>query len=418
MKRHSKPRAIVAVSGGVDSSVAAWMMLQEGFDVQGIFLKNGVCRWISIGDHNIINHVLYHDAHDADIVDAMRVAEQIGIPLRIVDMSEAFTEILWDFASEYIVGRTPNPCVRCNPLVKFRQCMEAADAFDADTVVTGHYARIVPPFSPDGEYELRRAACAAKDQSYVLHGLPREWLRMIRFPIGELDDKESVRKIARENNIPISEKHDSQDICFLPDGDREAFLRKLRSIQKLISTNSIPESGQNIIPESVFMMSEIPNSMTGAIVSSDGKKIGVHPGIERFTIGQRKGLAVACGARKYVTDIDPLSGQVTLGDADELLCKGLIADRVNWLISQPENPFTCELKIRYRSRAVSATIEPNTDVSKPECMENQHRFRAIFRTPYGAVAPGQYAVMYDGDRVLGGGRITAPIRENENHANT
>ncbi len=408
-------RVVVAVSGGVDSSVAAWSMLRQGHDVHGVYLRHGVNRWIHLGnkcpsaDFCTDNEANSESSDDA--ADAQRVADTLGFPLKIVDMSENFTAILQNFVDEYFAGRTPNPCVRCNPLVKFRTCFDVADRLGADCVVTGHYARILPSQTADGTYELHRAAFAGKDQSYVLHALPREWLARLRFPLGEFADKNAVREIARQAGIPIAEKRESQDICFLPDGDRATFIQNLRDVQKYIADQkSCTNESMASIPKSVQQWKSLPESVSGDILYTNGQKIGSHPGIENFTIGQRKGLAVACGLRKYIVSLDPHTGQVVLGDTEDLLCSGLLADHTSWLIEPPTQPFECQMKVRYRSPAVPVRIEPITEKNgsvseNHESPKNTTSFRAVFTQPYGPVAPGQYAVLYHGEQVLGGGRI-------------
>ncbi|MDD3469114.1 MAG: tRNA 2-thiouridine(34) synthase MnmA [Thermoguttaceae bacterium] len=402
-------RVVVAVSGGVDSSVAAWSMLQQGHEVHGVYLRHGVERWIHLGDKSTpmdlcTNSDVAKKKSADDAADAKRVADTLGFPLEIVDMSENFTAILQNFVEEYFAGRTPNPCVRCNPLVKFRTCFDVAERLNADCVVTGHYARILPSQTENGTYELHRAAFAGKDQSYVLHALPREWLARIRFPLGEFSDKNAVREIARQAGISTAEKRESQDICFLPDGDRTAFIQRLRSVQKYIAEqkNNTAPSVESI-PESIQRWTSMPESIVGDILYTDGQKIGTHAGIESFTVGQRKGLAVACGLRKYIVSLDPVTGQVVLGDTDDLLCSGLIADHVNWLIEPPAQPFECLMKVRYRSPAVPVRVEPIQE--KNSVQKNTTQFRAVFTQPYGPVAPGQYAVLYRGEQMIGGGRI-------------
>ena len=434
----SMTRVVVAISGGVDSSVAAWLMKRAGYEVHGVFLDHGVERWIHTGEtekRTLNTDVSRNTKFDQYVEfkrdtatggDAQRVADTLDIPLHTIDMSEPFMEILRDFTQEYLAGRTPNPCVRCNPRIKFRLGLEWADRIGAEFLVTGHYAKLV---DREGVPELRRATFTEKDQSYVLHALPREWLPRLQFPLGEIADKETVRQMACEAGIPlpIVTKRESQDICFLPEGDRIAFLERLRRIRCGLTKGLWTKEQEQRIPQTLRSWPEIPAALSGDIVDTSGRKLGTHPGIERFTVGQRKGLRTACGERKYVVTIDASDGRVTLGNMEDLRCGGLIAQEVNWLVPVPAEAFECELKVRYRSRPIAARIEPIAEDETNEWTSqnvvnrvNTDRdgnsggmtwFRAIFREVTGAIAPGQYAVMYAGDRVLGGGRITRSIKK-------
>ena len=263
---------------------------------------------------------------------------------------------------------TPNPCVVCNNWLKFGKLWAYGKQLDADFIATGHYARIV---ARDGTHELHRAADPEKDQSYVLHGIRRDILPRLLFPIGGYR-KEEVRAIARKAELPVADKPDSVEICFVPDGDHGALIHRRR-----------------------------PNRATvGHFVDTAGKVLAKHEGIENYTIGQRKGLGYAAGERRYVLRILPKSNEVVLGRRDELLASGLVASRVNWLLDEPPaTPMACQAKIRYRH-----TVTPATVTARPE-----GGARVVFAEPQSAVTPGQAVVFYDGPRVLGGGWIERSV---------
>ncbi|MCS7306632.1 MAG: tRNA 2-thiouridine(34) synthase MnmA, partial [Thermoguttaceae bacterium] len=299
----------------------------------------------------------------ADAQDARRVADRLGIPLYVLNFQEEFEQLIEYFVQEYISGRTPNPCIMCNHRLKFGKLFEYADGIGAQYVATGHYARILP--GPDG-LGLYRAVDQTKDQSYVLFGIRRDRLTRILLPLGNYC-KAEIRRLAAKAGFRVAEKPDSQEICFVPDQDHARLIRQRR-----------------------------PGLDTsGPIVTTDGRVVGYHPGIEHFTIGQRKGLRVALGARRYVVRIDPASRSVVLGTYEELARWELTASGANWLVEPPDHPFQAEVKIRYRTPAVPATVQPI----------GLDRFHVHFHQPCYGVAPGQAAVCYQNDRVLGGGWI-------------
>jgi tRNA-specific 2-thiouridylase len=289
----------------------------------------------------------------------------LGIPFYAVNFEKEFGRIVDYFVDEYTAGRTPNPCIVCNTWLKFGKLFDYADSVGARYVATGHYARIVPG-GEGGPPSLLRGMDPAKDQSYVLFGIERRLLERLCLPVGEYR-KEEIRRMAAEIGLRVAEKPDSQEICFVPDQDHAQFIRESR-----------PEA-----------------DTSGEIVTTEGVVVGHHSGLERFTVGQRKGLKVAFGERRYVVRLEPESRRVVVGSLDDLARRELIAADANWLIAPPETPFACRVKIRYRSPAFEATVEP---------LEG-NRFRVLFNAPCRGVAPGQAAVCYADDRVLGGGWI-------------
>jgi tRNA-specific 2-thiouridylase len=351
-------RVVLAMSGGVDSSVAAYLLKRQGHEVIGLFMRTGA-----------------HGAEDGradhkkgccsaiDAGDARRVADKLDIPFYALDFARDFDRIIDYFADEYLRGRTPNPCVVCNSWLKFGQLWSYARQLQADCIATGHYARMV---RAGGRHELHRAADPDKDQSYVLYGIRDAILPSLLFPIGEYR-KEEVRNLARRAGLGVADKPDSVEICFVPDGDHAGLIRRRR-----------PEAGT-----------------AGKFVDASGAVLGQHDGIERFTIGQRKGLGIAAGSRRYVLKIVPEANEVVLGDREALLSSGLRAARVNWLAEPPAGALRCLAKIRYRHTPAAATVTP---VSREEV-------RVTFDEPQSSVTPGQAVVFYDGSRVLGGGWI-------------
>jgi tRNA-specific 2-thiouridylase len=297
------------------------------------------------------------------------VADRLDIPFYALDFEKDFERIIDYFADEYLAGRTPNPCVVCNNWLKFGRLWSYGLQLEADYIATGHYARIV---EHAGRHELHRAADPDKDQSYVLAGLRRALLPQILFPIGGLR-KDEVRGLARELGLAVADKPDSVEICFVADGDHGAVIRQRR-----------------------------PGVQTaGHFVDSAGKVLAEHPGIENFTVGQRKGLGYAAGQRRYVLKIVPDDNTVVLGNREDLLARGLIALRVNWLIDEPAaGLLSCQAKIRYRHPPAPATVSLLPDGGA----------RVEFAEPQSAITPGQAVVFYDGPRVLGGGWIAVAVR--------
>ena len=356
-------RVVLAMSGGVDSSVAAYLLKQQGHEVIGLFMRTGV--------HAPVDDTPAHKkgcCSALDAGDARRVADRLDLPFYALDFEQEFQRIMDYFVEEYAVGRTPNPCVMCNNWLKFGKLWSYGKQLQADFVATGHYAQV---HVHEGEFALHRGADPAKDQSYVLFGLRRSLLPHLLFPIGGFR-KEQVRALAREAGLGVAEKPDSVEICFVPDNDHANFIRQRRP-----ALNS-----------------------AGVIVDTAGKVLAEHDGIEQFTIGQRKGLGFAAGARRYVLEIVPARNEVVVGDREELLAPGLVASRVNWLIDAPlGQPLRCLAKIRYRAAAAPATVTATADGGA----------QVAFVEPQSAITPGQAVVIYDGDRVLGGGWIECAI---------
>jgi len=349
------------MSGGVDSSASAVLLKRQGFDVVGLFMRTGVHDH---GDTRRENKKGCCSAIDAG--DARRVADRLDIPFYALDFEAEFAKIIDYFADEYARGRTPNPCVVCNTWLKFGQLWTFAKQLGAEFIATGHYARILPGVNGP---ELHQGVDCDKDQSYVLHGIKREVLPHLLFPVGGYN-KPEIREIAREAGLlGVAEKPDSVEICFVPSGNHVDIVRSRR-----------------------------PEVMTaGTIVERDGSIVGEHDGIDRFTIGQRKGLGVATGRKRFVLEILPEENKVVVGDAEDLLASGLVASRVNWLTDAPTEPLECSAKIRYRHSGVPATVVATPDGGADvRFMESQT-----------AVTPGQAVTFYQGSRVLGGGWIEA-----------
>jgi tRNA-specific 2-thiouridylase len=354
-----KGSVLVAMSGGVDSSVAACLLAEEGYEVLGSHL-----RLVHTGG---VEHGCCGPGAEAD---ARAVAEQAGFPFEVVDLSEVFEErVVADYISEHRAGRTPNPCVRCNERIKFGAFLDRADTLGFDLVATGHYVRTRRDAS--GRWRLYRGRDRAKDQSYVLAGLGQPQLARSRFPVGQMA-KEETRSYASRLGLPVAGKPDSQDLCFAPSGDAASFVEA-----------RAPDLAR-----------------VGEVVDGTGRVLGAHPGTFRYTVGQRRGLGVSTGERTYVVDVDAPRNRVVVGPADLLSRRGLQAERVTWVAGRPDGPFEGEVKIRYGGDAVAAVIEP----------VGQNEAQVEFRTPQQAVTPGQTVAFYSGDEVLGGGTIREAIR--------
>jgi len=353
------------MSGGVDSSVAAWLLRQQGHDVVGVFMRHGIAAEEACAVSAAGKGHKQGCCSAADAADARRVAERLEIPFYALNFEEQFGQIIDYFVDEYTAGRTPNPCVVCNTWLKFGRLFDYADSIGAQAVATGHYARLVPQAGTDIP-ALCQGLDPGKDQAYVLFGINRRLLPRMRFPVGA-HRKDEIRRLATELGLRVADKRDSQEICFVPDQDHARLVRERRG----------------------------PLDTSGQIVTTDGTVVGQHDGLERFTIGQRKGLRIAFGEPRYVVRLEPATRRVVVGTYEELARRELTAAKANWLIDEPTGPFSCQVKIRYRSRPVEATVEPLAG----------GRFRVEFVEPCHGVAPGQAAVCYQGDRVLGGGWI-------------
>jgi tRNA-specific 2-thiouridylase len=372
----------VAMSGGVDSSTVAAILAHSGETVVGLTLQ----LWDQMrlaGKHGI------PDAPKAgrccsldDVYDARRVATHLGIPYYVVNQEERFEQdVVRPFVSEYLAGRTPIPCSLCNNHLKFDQLLKTARSIGASRIATGHYA--VNEYDPErGRWILKRPADLAKDQTYFLFGLTQEQLAHTVFPLGDLT-KPETREAARQHGLALAEKPDSQEICFIPGGDYKQFL-----------TAYLEEQGETM-PETA-----------GELVASNGEVIGRHEGISNFTVGQRKGLGLASPSPLYVLQIDPANHRVTVGADAELATRELRAARLNW-ISIPEltGSMRVKIKIRHRHEPACATLEPDLSGADSASDGPSGRVLATFDEPQRAVTPGQSAVFYDGDEVVGGGWI-------------
>jgi tRNA-specific 2-thiouridylase len=350
-------RIVVAMSGGVDSSVAAALLAGEGRDVVGLSMQ----LYDQQGERTFGSCCTLDDLRDAG-----RVADVLGIPHYILNFEKQFQEtVISNFVREYAAGRTPLPCAHCNSDLKFATLLDRAEGLGAEQVATGHYARVER--SPEGRWLLKRSADPAKDQSYFLFSLTQTQLARAVFPIGDLD-KVEVRAEARRLGLNVADKPDSQEICFVPDGDYASFVAR-----------QAPAVARQ-----------------GAIVDQRGDVLGSHGGVHRFTVGQRKGLGLSSSAPLYVLKIEAESGQVTVGSRDALDHSTLSASGVNWIsIGAPSGWARVAGQIRHRHRPAPARVRAIGD-GRAEC---------IFDEPQSAITPGQAVVFYDGDTVVGGGWI-------------
>jgi tRNA-uridine 2-sulfurtransferase len=351
-------RIVAAMSGGVDSSVAAALLAEAGHEVIGLSMQ----LYDNRDPHTPFGSCCTLD----DLADARRVAGHLGIPHYIVNFEREFhDEVVSDFVREYVAGRTPIPCVHCNSDLKFATLLERAGGFGAEAVATGHYARVER--DPGGRVRLRRGVDRAKDQSYFLFSLTQAQLARAAFPVGHLE-KGAVREHARRLGLAVSEKKDSYEICFVPDGDYAAVVEK-----------------------------HAPGALeAGVITDRAGRVVGRHAGTHRFTIGQRKGLGLSAGIPLYVVGIDAEARTVVVGPREALEQTTLAASRVNWIAgAPPATPIRAEAQIRHRHAAAPATITVDGDT----------RARVVFDHPQAAITPGQAVVFYDDDEVLGGGWI-------------
>jgi len=352
----------VAMSGGVDSSVAAAIIMQEGYQVIGVTMQ----VWSRDRQTSEI------DSFDGccgfgAIDDAKRVARKLGISHYVMELSDIFSQkVITDFCQQYSLGKTPNPCIRCNRYIKFDALLERAKGLGADFVASGHHARIERD-EAKGRYLLKKGIDRDKDQSYVLYSLTQEQLKHTLLPIGHFT-KQRVREIARELGLPVVAKQESQDICFIPDNDYPKFLKQF-------------------VPQGV---------KPGPILNEQGSTLGEHQGILFYTIGQRKGLGISAGEPLYVTAIDPKRNAIVVGSKQAAYGSELIASGLNWITTtRLEQPSIVKAKIRYRHQGAEATIAPL----------DEDKVYVKFSQPQMAITPGQAIVFYEGDTVLGGGTI-------------
>ena len=353
-------KALIAMSGGVDSSVAALLTKKKGIDCIGCTMKLYEAEDTDLEPQDSKTCCSLDDTEDA-----RSVAFRLGMPFYVFNYKDEFRDkVMNKFAACYERGETPNPCIDCNKYLKFGRLFERAEVLGCDYIVTGHYARIE---KQGDKYVLKRALDDSKDQSYVLYNLTQEQLAHTLFPLGELT-KTEARKIADENGFVNANKPDSQDICFVPDGDYAAVVRKI--------------TGNAPVP--------------GDFVDKDGRVLGEHKGIIKYTIGQRKGLGIAMGHPIFVCEICPENNTVILGENEDLMKREVLVRNFNWISGEvPEGPLRCSAKTRYRMKDQPAVIYPLEDGGA----------RIVFDEPQRAITRGQSAVAYDGDVVLGGGEI-------------
>jgi len=372
MSSSTKSRVLLGMSGGVDSSVAAWLLKEQGYDVVGVTMK--------VWPQDCVSRAEDKCCGPQAVADARGVAHALGIPHYVVDEAGEFEKLVIDyFTSEYRAGRTPNPCVMCNEKLKFGNLLAKARALGATHVATGHYARIE---TVDGRAQLKKAVDAKKDQSYFLFSLRQEQLAAAILPLGGLT-KPEVRALAKKMGLKTYDKEDSQEICFVPGNDYTAFLK-------------------SHLGEKEFH--------PGGIYFKDGTFMGPHEGMEFYTVGQRKGLGGGHGRPVYVIDIDPATQRVIVGDYDDLQRGDCFLSQTNWGGSEPAGPVEITTKIRYNYPEVRAVLHPLPG----------NRARLEFAEPQRSVSPGQAAVCYLGDRVLGGGWIerSAPVVKSSQEALT
>ncbi|EKU71545.1 tRNA (5-methylaminomethyl-2-thiouridylate)-methyltransferase [Selenomonas sp. F0473] len=363
-RTREKERVVVAMSGGVDSSLAAALLLEQGYDVVGVTMR------LSDENRDIDPENDRSCCSLSSVDDARRVADVLGIPHYVMDFTAPFrTSVIDYFLDEYLRGRTPNPCIACNRYIKFEGLLHKSAELGAAYVATGHYARID---DASGRWRLRKGKDSEKDQSYVLYHLNQETLARVLLPLGDFD-KASTRRMAEEYRLPVAHKPESQEICFVPRDDYKAYMKEKRP----------------------------GHSMPGDIVDRSGNLLGHHEGISFYTIGQRRGLGIAAPQPLYVTALDAERNRVVVGGAEDVYAKELVASDLSWTMWDTlREPRTVRAKIRYGKREAAARLIPDANGG----------LRISFAEPQRAVTPGQSIVFYDGDIVLGGGVIDTVAR--------
>ena len=364
------------MSGGVDSSTAAALLQQQGHDLVGFSMQLWNQRRINVGPDGepLPSRCCSLD----DLYDARTVAHKLGFPFYVVNLEDEFErDVVQPFVGNYLNGLTPSPCVACNSFLKFDKLVELAKTADADKVATGHYARVRFD-EASGRWHLLRAVNRAKDQSYFLFELTQEQLRYAMFPLGEMT-KQEVRDIAEAAGLPTAHKPESQEICFIPDGNYARFIERYLAEDK---PKSLPVLNANLAP--------------GAIVTTAGEVLGQHTGIHRYTVGQRRGLGISSPEPLYVVEVDAKQNRVVVGGVDDLLRREMLVQRVNWIaVAALTEPLRVMVKIRSRAEEAAATLTARNDGSVLVTFDEAQR----------AVTPGQAAVFYDEDVVVGGGWI-------------
>ena len=369
MSVENSKRVLVAMSGGVDSSLAAALLQTQGYDVIGVTMR----LWVSPDFEDEAKHTGRGCCSLSAVDDARRVADKMGAPFYVLNFKEPFREKVVDyFVEEYRRGRTPNPCIACNRYLKFDLLLKKALEMEARYIATGHYARVEYD-EASGRIRLKKAKDSGKDQTYTLYNLTQQQLSHTLFPLGDYL-KTEVREMAAQHGLAVADKPDSQEICFIPDDDYKRFLREETAVQL----------------------------KPGPILDLDGNCLGTHRGLVNHTVGQRKGLGLAAGRPLYVVELDVASNALIVGDDRDAFFRALVADDINYiLIDQLREPMSVMVKIRYHAKEVPATLTPLP----------QGKVRIDFVEPERAVTPGQSVVFYDGEDVVGGGIIAEAIRK-------